>query len=292
MRFWPYHQALFPKTFEDTNRNCASRASGRWKFLKKCQHSSTGCKKRWKKKATYNCKIILFFEWGLCEHVIVHTNLPPSQVILWIELGGKPKWLPLKFECHDKMCKGPFRNKVFTYKQQEIKVFPVFCMRFRLPPPSRSSPTQPFIRKDLWIINDHPAGQFCKKKKLPSQKSDGWREDGFEKVTASQNNFMRNQKLTCANSSIPMVTRQAAAMVAANRIKASGFIATVVKIFFTLISIWRRKRSRVERKLFNGYVQTKARLFKIGFQSFSRRILFCSLMIEILWNFRPMSASQ
>ena len=31
--------------------------------------------------------------WGLCAYVIVHTILPPSPVILWIELGGKPKWL-------------------------------------------------------------------------------------------------------------------------------------------------------------------------------------------------------
>ena len=36
-------------------------------------------------------------EWGLCEYVIVHTILPPSPVILLIWLGGKPKWLPLKF---------------------------------------------------------------------------------------------------------------------------------------------------------------------------------------------------
>ena len=32
-------------------------------------------------------------EWG--AYVIVHTILPPSPVILWIELGDKPKWLPL-----------------------------------------------------------------------------------------------------------------------------------------------------------------------------------------------------
>ena len=28
--------------------------------------------------------------WGLCEYVIVHTILPPSPVILWREMGGKP----------------------------------------------------------------------------------------------------------------------------------------------------------------------------------------------------------
>ena len=37
-------------------------------------------------------------EWGLCEYVIVHTKLPHSPVILWTELGGKPKWLPLSLD--------------------------------------------------------------------------------------------------------------------------------------------------------------------------------------------------
>ena len=35
---------------------------------------------------------------GLCEYVIVHTILGGSPVILWISLGGKPKWLPLNLE--------------------------------------------------------------------------------------------------------------------------------------------------------------------------------------------------
>ena len=34
---------------------------------------------------------------GLYEYVIVHTILPPSQVSVWIELGGKLKWRPLNF---------------------------------------------------------------------------------------------------------------------------------------------------------------------------------------------------
>ena len=36
---------------------------------------------------------------GLGEYVTAHTKLPPSRVILWIdiELGGKPKWLPLRY---------------------------------------------------------------------------------------------------------------------------------------------------------------------------------------------------
>ena len=41
--------------------------------------------------------------WGLCENVIVHTILVGSPVILGISLGGKPKWLPLKFGYHDVM---------------------------------------------------------------------------------------------------------------------------------------------------------------------------------------------
>ena len=46
-------------------------------------------------------------QWGLCEYVIVHTILGGSPVILWISLGGKPKWLPLKFGCHDVMRTSP-----------------------------------------------------------------------------------------------------------------------------------------------------------------------------------------
>ena len=38
--------------------------------------------------------------WGLWAYVVVHTILPPSPVILWKELGGKPKWLPLNFGYH------------------------------------------------------------------------------------------------------------------------------------------------------------------------------------------------
>ena len=39
----------------------------------------------------------------MCEYVIVHIILPPSPVILWIELGGKPKWPPLNTGYHDVM---------------------------------------------------------------------------------------------------------------------------------------------------------------------------------------------
>ena len=48
---------------------------------------------------------------GLCEYVIVHTILGGSPVILWISLGGKPKWLPLKFGYHDVMRTSPIDFK-------------------------------------------------------------------------------------------------------------------------------------------------------------------------------------
>ena len=42
-------------------------------------------------------------KWGLCEYVIVHTFLATQPVILWIELGSKPKWLPLNTGYRDVM---------------------------------------------------------------------------------------------------------------------------------------------------------------------------------------------
>ena len=48
-------------------------------------------------------------QWGLCEYVIVHTILGGSPVILWISLGGKPKWLPLNFKYHDVMRTSPIK---------------------------------------------------------------------------------------------------------------------------------------------------------------------------------------
>ena len=52
------------------------------------------------------------FEWGLCEYVIVHTILPSSPVILWIELGGKTKWLPINFGYHNVMRIGPIDRMI------------------------------------------------------------------------------------------------------------------------------------------------------------------------------------
>ena len=50
--------------------------------------------------------------WGLCEYVIVHTILGGSPVILRISLGGKPKWLPLKFGYHDVMRTSPIKGSL------------------------------------------------------------------------------------------------------------------------------------------------------------------------------------
>ena len=53
----------------------------------------------------------VLLQWGLyicAEKTSLFTrNLRPSQVILWLELDGKPKWLPLNFGYHDVMRKGP-----------------------------------------------------------------------------------------------------------------------------------------------------------------------------------------
>ena len=55
-------------------------------------------------------------ESGLCEYVIAHTILPPSAVILWIELGGKSKWLPLNFGYHDIMHTAPIVSLISACK--------------------------------------------------------------------------------------------------------------------------------------------------------------------------------
>ena len=45
----------------------------------------------------------LLGQWDLCGYVNIHISLPPSPVTSWIELDGKPKWLPLDFGYHDVM---------------------------------------------------------------------------------------------------------------------------------------------------------------------------------------------
>ena len=53
-------------------------------------------------------------QWGLCKYVIFHTILGGSPVILWISLGGKPKWLPLKFGYHDVMRTSPIHASLVS----------------------------------------------------------------------------------------------------------------------------------------------------------------------------------
>ena len=62
---------------------------------------------------------VITTKWGLCESrgVILHTILGGSPVILWISLGGKPTWLPLKFGYHDVMRTSPIRHKTGTATQ-------------------------------------------------------------------------------------------------------------------------------------------------------------------------------
>ena len=47
------------------------------------------------------------------------NKLPPSPVILWIKLGGRPKWLPLNFGYNDaEMCMLPFMWVLLTTEQR------------------------------------------------------------------------------------------------------------------------------------------------------------------------------
>ena len=61
------------------------------------------------------------------EYVIFHTIWGGSPVILWISLGGKPKWLPLKFGYHDVMRTSPISLckvvKLTRVKTTEFKKF-------------------------------------------------------------------------------------------------------------------------------------------------------------------------
>ena len=88
---------------QPNNKNCRfSNGESRqeWKdighSLQIAQHSSP-----LSPSCASNIDFAEHLQWGLCEYVIVHTNLGGSPVILWISLGGKPKWHPLKFGYHD-----------------------------------------------------------------------------------------------------------------------------------------------------------------------------------------------
>ena len=61
---------------------------------------------------------------GLCEYVIVHTILGDSPIILWILLGGKPKWLPLNIGYHDVMRTSPIMISTNSVLGTKIRLEP------------------------------------------------------------------------------------------------------------------------------------------------------------------------
>ena len=70
----------------------------------------------WSRGRTPRPRLSHLPEWGLCEYDIVHTILSSSPVILWIELGGNPKWLPLNSGYHDVMHTRPIKKEKETLK--------------------------------------------------------------------------------------------------------------------------------------------------------------------------------
>ena len=56
---------------------------------------------------------------------VVHTKLPPSPVILWRELGGTPKWLPLHNEYHDVMHTAPC-SKTVAFGMTELTIYELY----------------------------------------------------------------------------------------------------------------------------------------------------------------------
>ena len=69
-------------------------------------------------------------KWGQCEHVMVHTIFggSPVMIILWISLGGKPKWNPLKFGYHDVMRNSPVEFPYTTLVSMEIMLSGVLSL--------------------------------------------------------------------------------------------------------------------------------------------------------------------
>ena len=55
----------------------------------------------WRNDSLYVVFLFLVTNRALCVYIIVHSKMPSSQAILWIELGGNPKWLLLNFGYHD-----------------------------------------------------------------------------------------------------------------------------------------------------------------------------------------------
>ena len=81
-----------------------------------CLRSSTTLKTHEKSTAI----LFALYKWGLCA-CIAHTKLPPSPVILWIELRGKPKWLPLNFGYQSTQAPSKCQNSRLAFHQQMEK---------------------------------------------------------------------------------------------------------------------------------------------------------------------------
>ena len=116
-----------------------------WPYLQDCQGSNI----HWyrcvdlPKHCHMTVSMFSFASSGPMEpvqiHVIVHTILGGSPVILWISLGGRPKWLPLKFEYLDVTCTSPIRHLT-----QPWLSFSDFQVRLTVPAP------KPWLR--LWVV--------------------------------------------------------------------------------------------------------------------------------------------
>ena len=141
-------------------------------------------------------------EWGLYYyHVIVDTKLPPSPVILLIELGGKSKWLPLNFGHHDVMRTVSLRIDFFFffcqyifYKDGQIAKGMTFCFFVSRPnflgnqcerakktnkPPKKKKRNELLLSMNIQGGGHSPATKrkwkMCKKKKVAQQKRRGKR---------------------------------------------------------------------------------------------------------------------
>ena len=71
-------------------------------------------------------------QWGLAYARIHHSHHFPSPVILWIELGGKPKWLPLNLDTMTSCARPPFSkylSSIFLFLSSSS-----FFLLFRLKP--------------------------------------------------------------------------------------------------------------------------------------------------------------
>ena len=137
--------------------------SNSWKFYFQCQRtpsllscSCLACTSR-KLTCTFSlCENSDFFstftgtkhsQWGLCEYVIAHTILGGSPVILWISLGGKTKWLPLKFGYHDVMRTSPIIILFYLLFGSRVRTIPNVEAWFSNPGPSAHVTRQVTIRK-------------------------------------------------------------------------------------------------------------------------------------------------